>query len=77
MKNLEVVEHFLDRKPAQSGHLTSTGKKLISYWTKVAEWSQGKIMVTSTYYSKTTSRHINLMKRKAEEYGITVEETLT
>lgn len=68
--NAEVVDSFLRCEEACSGHLISTGTRLISYQTTIAQWSNDLtyIIVNETYYSQTTSRHRNLLKRKNRDY---------
>lgn len=46
MKNIDVVRKFLNRAKASSsnGNLRSTGDKLFSYNTCIAEWYSKKIM---------------------------------
>lgn len=69
MKNKEVVESFISRNIANSANLISTGNKLISYNTCIAEWYTSSILlINETYYSNTTSRHLNLLKRGLPSY---------
>lgn len=69
MKNKEVVYHFISRNIANSANLISTGNRLISYNTCIAEWYTSNILlINETYYSNTTSRHLNLLKRSLPSY---------
>lgn len=63
--NASVVESFLKLEENSSGNLISTGRRLISYQTTIAQWSEDllSIIVNETYYSQTTSKHRNLLKR--------------
>lgn len=65
MRNSEVVEAFLKRKIAVNwgGSLSSTGTKLFSYATCIAEWSNDSLIVNLTRYSNTTSKHLYYLKR--------------
>lgn len=73
--NLEVVNSFLRHEENCSGHLMSDGRRLISYQTTIAQWSEDMthIIVNNTYYSNTTSRHRNLLIRKAHCYLVFVD----
>lgn len=62
MKNKEVVEIFLSEEAAIGSNLYSTGDKLFSYRTCIAEWYGGYLIVNTTRYSNTTSRHQSYFK---------------
>ena len=62
MKNKEVVEAFLSGDVATGSNLCSTGYKLFSYRTCIAEWHGGYLIVNTTRYSNTTSRHQSYFK---------------
>lgn len=69
MKNKEVVDNFISRNIAKSANLISTGDRLISYNTCIAEWYTSQILlINETYYSNTTSRHLNILKRRLPSY---------
>lgn len=69
MKNKEVVDNFISRNIANSTNLISTGDRLISYNTCIAEWYTSNILLMNeTYYSNTTSRHLNILKRNLPSY---------
>lgn len=57
MKNKEVVEAFLSGDVATGSNLRSTGYKLFSYRTCIAEWYDGYLLINITRYSNTTSKH--------------------
>lgn len=65
MKNSEVVEAFLKRRIATNigGSLSSTGTKLFSYATCIAEWSNNSLIINLTKYSVTSSRHLYYLKK--------------
>jgi hypothetical protein len=64
MRNSEVVEAFLKRKIAvnNGGSLSSTGTKLFSYATCIAEWSNDSLIINLTKYSVTSSKHLYYLK---------------
>lgn len=65
MRNIEVIEAFVSKIKGKNknGSLESTGLKLYSYNTCIAEWylEYNCILLNTTYYSNTTSRHQNLL----------------
>jgi hypothetical protein len=64
MRNKDVVKAFIQRKAAKVQNLESTGDKLISYNTVIAQWTyDGELYINSSYYSATTSRHLGYLKR--------------
>ncbi len=54
--NNEVVSRFERGLPGKSLHMTSTGDKLYSYYTVVAQRIQGRVVKNATKYSRTTSK---------------------
>ena len=65
MKNKDVVLAFLDKREAWGSNLYSTGKRLISYNTTIAEWySNYYLLVNHTRYSVTTSIHQGYLRRE-------------
>lgn len=70
MKNEEVVKNFLRKRTASGSNLTSTGNRLISYCTCIAEWGEQYLVVNLTKYSSTTSRHLGYLMRMLEKEGI-------
>lgn len=87
MKNIDVIIKFLNRTKASSsnGNLRSTGDKLFSYNTCIAEWHSKKIIydgematiasyeltVNVTKYSTSTSKIQNMLLQKIP-FGKTV-----
>ena len=63
MKNIEVIKCFMKGYPAKSssGNLRSTGEKLFSYNTCIAEWVNDYLFVNLTKYSSSTSRIQNML----------------
>lgn len=63
MKNKDVVLAFLKKKEAWGSHLYSTGKRLISYNTSIAEWySDYYLLVNHTRYSNSISKHQSYLR---------------
>jgi len=60
--NTEVVESFIQHKYAQNRNLKSTGVKLYSYDTCIAEWYvKDGLIINKTKYSKATLKHQYLL----------------
>lgn len=66
MTNQQVGERFLKGEKGKSLNMTSTGDKLFSYNTIVAQWIDDKIVLNSTKYSATTSKHVYYVKSYAD-----------
>lgn len=67
MTNLQVVNSFLNGQSNRSktGALWTNGQKLWSYYTVIAEWHNGVVVVNSTHYSMTTSaKHLSPLKNQ-------------
>lgn len=66
MRNDEVIKAFLSKKEASSstGNLSSTGDRLFSYQTCIAQFTEDGIILNKTKYSTTTSRHLNSLEYK-------------
>lgn len=70
IKNKDVAKSFINKQPNESLHLKSTGEKLFSYTTCIAQWSNkeyNKLYVNYTKYSNTTSRHLSLLHNAIQE----------
>lgn len=50
--------------------LTSTGDKLVSYETIVAEWRDGRVLITPLKYSATTSKQCGMLKNACAMAGV-------
>ena len=63
MKNKDVVLAFLKKEEAWGSHLYSTGKRLISYNTTIAEWyGDCYLLVNHTRYSNSTSKQQSYLR---------------
>lgn len=67
MKNEDVIKYFLVGKVAfnSSQSLSSTGDKLYSYATCIAQHYNDKILFNTVKYSSTTSHHQTLLRKHA------------
>lgn len=63
MKNIEVVLAFRDGNRLQSSSLFTTGRKLYSWGTCIAEKTEKGMFLNMHYYSKSTRAHQNLCRR--------------
>ena len=63
MKNKEVCKEFIYHKVASGSNLVSTGDKLFSYNTCIAQWYPVGIIYNETKYSPTTSRHQSYLRQ--------------
>ena len=57
MKNKQVCEEFFNHREACGSNLRSTGDKLFSYNTCIAQWDDNYLLLNETKYSTTTSKH--------------------
>lgn len=88
MTTQEVIKQFLARKSAHTPYrntwindmykwrgasLTSTGDKLISYETIVAEWRGGRVLITPCKYSRTTSKQCGMLRNECNRLNISTE----
>lgn len=63
MRNKEVAYAFTCRRPATGSNLMSTGDRLYSYNTCIAQYDDDNTLyVNLTKYSGTTSRHQTYLK---------------
>lgn len=89
MTTLDVIQQFLKREQAHTPYrnaplnnvwrwrgasLTSTGDKLISYETPIAEWRGGVLAINSAKYSNTTSKQQGMLRRECEKLNVKTEE---
>lgn len=63
MTNKDVAEKFLRKEKANTLHLLSTGEKIYSYNTVIAQWYKGDLIGNATKYSVTTSKHMLYIRR--------------
>jgi hypothetical protein len=77
MTNDEIVDSFLNRKPA-AGPISSNGKELMTNGTKIAEWNEdgsGIVMPNaSQFISIAATKHRNTVRRLAIIKGIKVTQ---
>lgn len=75
MKNIQVVENFMQGKAGQANNLVSTGKQLINYSTVIAKHSDinNIIFLDNTRYSNTTSTIQNMVRKSA---GLTTKRLM-
>ena len=76
MKNKDVIEMFLSKKPAKGSNLYSDGQKLINYNTTLAQWHDNyHLIVNNTRYSVSTSKNQNWLKSAiTSKRGIVVKD---
>ena len=69
-----VVGRFLCRGPGHARTLMSDGQTLWSYSTGVGVWRDGEVVVLCPEgtISKTTSRHVGLLRAEATRQGIPI-----
>jgi len=62
----DVARAFVERRPLGTANLFTDGCSLWSYQTLVAWWDQdNRVVLDKRFYSRTTSRHLGLVKRMA------------
>ncbi len=62
-RNSEVVRQFLVRGPGEGHNLVSDGQRLISYSIVIAQWIENQLIVNDSRYSKTTTKHQDILRR--------------
>ena len=78
--NEQVINSFLNGRPASGLNLSTDGTSLYSYRLEIARHYGGKPMVwdyTATggaYQSMTTSQHVGLIKRQVKSSSIMLPE---
>lgn len=72
----QVVECFLNGERGGGSSLTSSGTALFSYGVEIGQWRDGKVFLPDAqkWYSRTTSRHRNMLRRMASSRGIETKE---
>lgn len=80
MRNKEVIQKFLQHKPATGSHLYSTGLHLISYSTCIAQWQMQndipecyKLFINKSQYSTSTSRWQKALLKEISQGNYLVE----
>lgn len=66
LRNDEVLKMFLANRIAKNRNLTSEGLSLVNYRTEIAYFKEGKLFISKTKYSQTTSTIQNKLIRLAE-----------
>lgn len=89
MTTSDVIDAFLKREMAHTPYrnaplnniwrwrgasLTSTGDKLISYETVVAEWRNGRVLITPVKYSATTSKQCGMLRNECDRLNVATGE---
>ena len=65
MRNKEVAYAFINREAASGSNLMSTGDRLYSYNTCIAQYDDDNTLyINYTKYSSTTSRHQGYLMRQ-------------
>lgn len=68
MSNKDVVIAFLNMEKAKVNNLNSTGTRLFSYNTCIAQYiNEDTILLNTTKYSVTTSKHLTILKRNIKD----------
>ena len=74
MKNSDVVKNWRFDAPAAAGNLFTDGQSLFSYRLKIGFTTPAGVKVvvdhtagSNSFYSMTTSKHVNMAKRRADE----------
>lgn len=72
----DAITYFLQRKEGYGGHLISDGRRLYSYLTIIAQWEGEAVRLPNPYkmYSRTTSRHRNMLRVMATAQDIVLKE---
>ena len=71
MRNQEVISKFVNfAESAATANVRSTGDKLLSYYTCIAQRHEGKIIVNVTRYSTTTSKMQNYLRCELSGYDV-------
>ena len=72
MRNQEVISKFVNfAESAATANVRSTGDKLLSYYTCIAQRHEGKIIVNVTRYSMTTSKLQGHVRWELSGYDVT------
>lgn len=73
----DLLQTFAERGIGYSNNLTSLydvdGLSLLHYGTCIAFWHNGVMNITSSKFTRTTSKYCNRLKAIAEDKGIQVD----
>ena len=72
MKNIEVLENFLNKKHGRTKNLNSVGSSLINYQTEIAYMKENVVFINSKKYSPTTSKITEQLKKLTLRKGLEV-----
>lgn len=82
MKNKELLEAWVSNPSIiikGSNIMTLGPDKLYSYSTCIAQYYDGEYIINKTYYSRTTSRHVNyiiaILQERKIDYKIVTDVT--
>ena len=84
--NEQVVEAFMNQRPANAGALTTDGQSLFSYNLRIAEhipddYGKATTLVYdytargNAYKSQTTSQHVGMVKQRVPRRNVVLVET--
>ncbi|KKM62450.1 hypothetical protein LCGC14_1521530 [marine sediment metagenome] len=75
MRNLDVIDAFLNRKPSD-GPMGTDGATLYSYGTRIGIWKGDEILMpdSTIFHSLSTSRHRNQLRKIARSRAQKVVE---
>ena len=75
--NSTVVEMFLNGQVGSSRSMTTNGKELYSYQSLVGlrVGEKGIVVVKPSRWSRTTARHVGILREIAQRSGYTITET--
>ena len=71
MKTRDLIKEFLNKKfYLSASNLRSIENKLINYNTVLGQWFDNTLLINTTHYSATTTKHQNELIRQAEQNNI-------
>ena len=71
MKTRDLIKEFLNKKfYLSASNLRSIENKLINYNTVLGQWFDNTLLINTTHYSITTSKHQNNLIEFANQKGI-------
>ncbi len=72
----ETISSFLKKEVAYGGSILTDGTRLYSYMVVIGEWVGEAIELPNSgeFYSRTTTRHRNMLKDMATSRGIRLVE---
>lgn len=74
MRNIDVVKNFLNGIAVSANNLSSSGDRLFSYRTCIAEFDEkGRLWYNGTKYSSTTSKHQHYIRNLGNIFAEVVD----